>query len=83
MMSPELRSCAGCRFYDAAFYDTDTGYGKSDTCEVTINLVTEGDCNQTVADTFEQILFQLSVLNNCPYRQEQKTRRTITKRETA
>jgi hypothetical protein len=67
---PELRSCTGCKHYDGAFYDSDTGYSQSDICNAAATLYEDGNCTEAVAMMFETILFQLSTLNNCPLRQE-------------
>jgi hypothetical protein len=72
---PDLRSCHGCKHFDAGGYESENGYNAPTTCDAACALYDNGEASEAVSVMFQNILFQLSALNNCPLRAEQK--RTI------
>lgn len=66
------KSCPGCKHYDGGGYDSDTGYTQEPHCEASAKLFDDGDCTEQVSLLFEAVLFQLSELNNCPMRREER-----------
>ncbi len=72
----ELRSCPGCKHYTPGIFYHDTGYDEPPSCAVAENLYAEGACSEAVSMIIQDLLFQFSVLNNCPRHAEK--RRTIT-----
>lgn len=62
----DLRSCHGCRHFDAGGYERETGYTAPPNCDAAGSLYENGECSEQVSIMFQTILFQLSALNNCP-----------------
>lgn len=70
LYAPDLRSCHGCKHFDAGGYDSSNGYTSPTYCEAASELSVNGECTEAVAMMFQAVLFQLSALNNCPLRAE-------------